>query len=116
VRCKEHAFAGRPAVDDRTYGFFVADVKQRLAAGTLKPEAIYAPQLPALEKTLQKSLGPRGASARASPGDKGGQESGPVADGGANEVSVSVPAVVELRKALNRQVWRCSVVGSGGKA
>lgn len=93
--CQEHAFAGRPAVDDRTYGFFVADVKQRLAAGTLKPEAVYAPQLAALEKTLQKSLGPRGSPADGAA--TGGKE-------------VSVPAVAELRKALNKQV--CVCVGS----
>lgn len=91
---QEHPYAGRPAVDDRTYGLFAADVKQQLATDAIMPETIYAPELPALEKTLRKSLS-RLEEFSSSSSDTSAGKSAKVPE---------IPAIVELRQALKKQV------------
>ena len=92
---QEHPYAGRPAVDDRTYGLFAADVKQQLATDAIMPETIYAPELPALEKTLRKSLSRLEEFSSSSSSDTSAGKSAKVPE---------IPAIVELRQALKKQV------------
>lgn len=106
ARTQEHAYAGRPVVDDRTYGLFAADVKQRLASDAIKPDYIYAPELPALEKTLRKSLSRLegiSTSSNSKSEDQDAQGSIP-SKGGKAKKDPEIPAIVELRQALKKQV------------
>jgi hypothetical protein len=52
---QENAYRGRPVVSDAVFEEFNQFVARGIAAGAIDPEAVYAPQLRSLERTLRKS-------------------------------------------------------------